>query len=90
MDAAGEVAQLSQRLLGADPGLGQQLAGPLRVLGDRLLGHPEAHPQRHQPRLGAVVEVALDPPQLGLLLVDGARPGRLERVDPFAQLGLPR
>ena len=40
---------------------------------------PRLMPERDQARLGAVVEVALDPAQLGLLHVDGARPARLER-----------
>ena len=37
-----------------------------------LLGHAEAHPERDEPRLRAVVEVALDPAELGLLDVDRA------------------
>ena len=78
-----------QRLLGPDACLGEQLARPLGILGERVLGHPQAHPQRHQPGLGPVVEVPLDPPQLGLLLVDRSRAGRLERVDAPGQLALP-
>jgi hypothetical protein len=37
-----------------------------------LLCHAEVHAECDQPRLGAVVEVALDPPQLRLLDVDRA------------------
>ena len=47
-------------------------------------------PERDQALLGAVVQVALDPPQLGLLLVDGPGPGRLEPVDPLPQLARSR
>ena len=63
MDAAREVAQLRERLAGraaprrraaARPGVGREL----------LLGHAEAHAERDEPRLRAVVQVALDPPQL--------------------------
>ena len=42
------------------------------ILGELLLRHPEAHPERDQPRLRAVVQVALDPAQLGLLGVHRA------------------
>ena len=73
MDPAGEVAQLAQRVLGAEPRLGEQLAGALWIVGQLLLRHAEAHPERDQPRLRAVVQVALDPAQLGVL---GVRPPR--------------
>ncbi len=89
MDAAGEVAQLAQRLLGAHSRLGEQLAGALGVLGQLLLGHAQAHAERDQPGLGAVVEVALDPAQLAVLDVHGAGAGRLEGLDPLGHLGLP-
>ena len=42
---------------------------------------PEAQPERDEPRLGAVVQVALDPAELGVLLLDGSEPGGLERLD---------
>ena len=79
MDAARELAQLAQRLAGAGAGVGEQLARASGSSCELLLGHAQAHAERHQPRLGAVVEVALDPPQLGLLDVDRAGPGVLER-----------
>ena len=47
--------------------------GLLRAVGEPLLGAPELHRQRDQPRLRAVVEVALDPPQLGGLHLDARR-----------------
>ena len=51
---------------------------PSGSVADLLLGHAEVHRQRHQPRLGAVVEVALDPLQLRGLGVDRAGAGALE------------
>ena len=90
MDAAGQVAQLAQRLLGAGAGLGEQLAGPLGIVGELLLGHAQAHAQRHQPSLGAVVEVALDPAKLAVLDVDGTGPARLQRLDPLGHLSAVR
>jgi hypothetical protein len=50
------------------------------------LGTPELHRQGHQPGLGAVVEVALDPAQLVGLHVERAAPGAGELVDPLGQL----
>ena len=51
---------------------------PSGSVAELLLGHAEVHRQRHQPRLGAVVEVALDPLQLRGLGVDRAGAGALE------------
>ena len=45
--------------------------GRLGVALEQLLGHAEAHRQRDQPGLGAVVQVALEPAQLGRGVVDG-------------------
>ena len=87
MDAAGEVAQLAQRVLGPDPRLGEQFAGTLRVLGELLLGHPEAHAERDEPSLRTVVQVAFDPAQLGLLGVHRSGARGLERLDPLGHLG---
>ena len=47
-----------------------------------LLGHAEAHAERDQTRLRAVVQVPLDPAELGLLHVDRSCAGRLELLDP--------
>ena len=52
-----------------------------RVAVELLLRHAEIHRQRDEPRLGAVVEVALDPLQLGGLGVDGARARALQLDD---------
>ena len=54
-----------------------------------LLGQAEAHAQRDQPGLGAVVQVAFDPAQLGRLGVDGVGPGDGQLRDPQRQLGGP-
>ena len=76
--AAREVAQLGERPLGLLARLADQLARALGVAVEALLGHAEVHRQRHEPRLGAVVQVALDPLQLGGRGVDraGARLGQ--------------
>ena len=56
--------------------------------GELLLGHAEAHPERDETRLCAVVQVALDPAQLGVLYVHRARAAALERRDPLPQRGM--
>ena len=42
------------------------MAPTVGILGDRVGGQAEVHRERHQVLLGAVVEVALDPPPLGV------------------------
>jgi hypothetical protein len=81
MDAAGEIAQLAQGQTEPRARLRDECASSLGVLTESLLRHPEAHPERHQPRLRAVVEIALDPAQLCVLSVDGSRAGLLESLD---------
>ena len=81
VDPAREVAQLRERLLCADTRLGEQRLRRRGVTGELLLGHPEAHPERDEPRLRPVVEVALDAAELGVLRVHGAGPRLLERQD---------
>ena len=81
IDAAGQVAQLAQGLGDAGAGLCDQLLRALRVGLELLLRHPEAHAERDQPGLRAVVQVALDAAELGVLLLDRAQAGRLERLD---------
>jgi len=81
IDPAGQVAQVLQRLGHAGTGLGDELLCHFGVVAELLLGHPEAHAQRNQPRLGAVVQVALDAAQLGVLSLDRTAPARLERLD---------
>ena len=59
--------------------LGEQRPRAVGVVGELLLGQGQAHAQRDQPGLRAVVQVALDAAQLGGLGVDGlgARLGQL-------------
>ena len=91
MDAAGEVAELAQRLLGAHSRLGEpsRLARLPRLgVVELLLCHAEAHPERDDARLGPVVEIApkLDSAQLLLLGVDRPRAGARQHVDALAEL----
>ena len=82
MDAADGRAELLQGLLGLLVGLPQQ--GEVGSVLGLQLGAAERHRQRHQPLLHAVVQVALDPPALGLEGVDqpGARaPQVVDRGD---------
>ena len=87
VDAAGDVAQFGDGLLGAPVGGVDELAHPVEVdvLGivlELLLGHAEPHGERHQLGLGAVVQVALDPAQRGGRGVDRLRPGLFEGAHP--------
>ena len=88
-DAPGEVAQLADR--GA-----RLLAGAAHEVGDlgtvvqALLGTAHEHAERDEPRLGAVVEVALDAPQLRRLHVEGAATGPGQLVDALDELALAR
>ncbi len=90
VDAPSKVAQLLERFVRAEPGLREQLHRGFRVGRELLLGHPDAHPQGDQARLGAVVQIPLDPAQLRTLRVDGAGPGRGQHVDPLLQLRFSR
>ena len=90
MDAAGQVAQLGQGVLGVPVGGVDQLAGPgdvrrVAVVAELLPGHPQVHGQRDQPDLGAVVQVALDLAQQRGRVVHGQRPGLLQVADPLGQ-----
>jgi len=71
LDAAGEVAQLGQGLLGLVVGLVHQRLRRLGVAGELLPGPSEIHDQGGQPRLGAVVQVAFDPPVVGVVGAHG-------------------
>ena len=73
--AAHQVAQLGQRLGGRVAGLDQQRAGGHRVGVDQPPGGVEREAHRDQPGLGAVVQVALDPAQLGRAGVERLLPG---------------
>ena len=56
---------------------------------DAQLGAAQLQRQRDEPRLRAVVQVALDAPQLGRLRVDGLAARAREHVDPRAQRAPP-
>ena len=81
MDPAREVAELLERVPRVAPRLGEQRPRGLGIALQLLLGHPDAHAERDEPRLRTVVEVALDPAQLGLLDVDRGRAALLEPLD---------
>ena len=78
MDAADQVADLLQRGLRLLVGLGHQRAPALGVDLEPLAGVAQVHGQGDQPLLGAIVQVALDAPPLGLGAVHGRRPAGLE------------
>ena len=60
--------------------------GDLGLVGEPLLGAAEVHGQRDEPRLRAVVQVALDAPQLGGLDVERALPRAGQHVDALDEL----
>ena len=70
MDATGEAADLADRGLQ----LGRGRVDQRRRFGRRLLRDLEPHRQRDQALLGAIVEVALDAPALGVGSLHDARP----------------
>ena len=88
-DAAREVAQLADRGARLVAGAAHEL-GDLGPVAQALLGAAEQHAQRDEPRLRAVVQVALDAAQLRRLDVEraAARAGQL--VDALDQLALAR
>ncbi len=74
IDAAREQAKLLEDIVHLAPDRRQRALAPLRVLLDRLRRHVELDPQTHEVLLDAVVEVALEPPALGV--------GHLHQPDP--------
>ena len=88
VDALGELAQLAQRVGERRARLVEQRTGGGRVAVEPRVGEPERHRDRHQPLLRAVVQVALDPPPLGLRGLDDPRARRAQLLEPGAQLGL--
>ena len=79
VNAADQVAQLGQCLAGGLASLGEQLLRGGRVAVHQGLGHAQVHAEGGQPGLRTVVQVTLDPAQLGGLGVDrlGAGLGQL-------------
>ena len=84
VDAARDVAQLRNRLLGTAVGLVDERADLVEVdaTGFRqlLLGHAQAHGEGDQLGLCAVVQVTFDPPQRGRRGVDRVGARLLERA----------
>ena len=88
MDPARQVAQLLQREVGLLPcRLDQIHRGRIAVRG-ALLGHSQVQRERHQPLLGAVVEVPLDAPPLVVCRRDDARARVLELRHLRGELGV--
>ena len=85
VQAADQVAQFRQRGLGLLVRLGDGLPG---AFSRRRLhpGHAQVDRQRHQPLLGAVVQVALQAAPLGVGGVDHPGPGLREPLDAVLQL----
>ena len=85
VDAADDVAQVAQRCAAGLPGLGEHPARLFRVAVEQLLGHPQRHPETRQPGLGPVVQVALDPAQLGRGVVEALVARLGQHLDPLLQ-----
>ncbi len=86
-DAAGQVAQLLDRVRRLHAGVADQLGG-FGVLVEAVLRAAELHAQGDQAGLRAVVQVTLDPAQLRRLRVQGAAAGAGEDVHALGQLPL--
>ena len=79
------VRRSSSALIRSSRGLPQQRDGRVGVGVDQLLGQPHVHARGGDPGLRAVVQVALDAAQLGLVVVDRRRAGLDDLVDPRPQ-----
>ena len=84
-DPAREVAQLGDRRARLAARLADEV-GELGLVGQPRLGAAELHAQGHEPRLRAVVEVALDPAQLRVLHVERPAARARELVDALDEL----
>ena len=89
-DPAGEVAQLAHRELGLAARLLHELARALGVAVEALLRHAQVEGEGDEPRLRAVVEVALDAVQLGGGGVDGAGARLGQDLDALLELAAAR
>jgi len=74
VQAARDLAQLGERRRQLVAGARERCVRLLRVLVDQPVGDPDPDGERDEPLLGAVVEVALEPPPLGVAGGDDARP----------------
>lgn len=83
MQALDQLPQLDDRLpRGGLGGIGQATNGPDPGC---LPDHGELHDQRHQPGLGAVMQVSLDHPQGRGRVVHCVGPGLLQGPDPLGR-----
>ena len=85
-DAADEAPEVGDRGLRLRVSGLDELAGRLGVAVHLFPREAEVHRHGDHARLGAVVEVALDPPQLARLRVDRCRAGAGELADPALEL----
>ena len=91
MDAARERAELLECAADLGVRLGEELVDGAVPVGDSAAGELEREPDPEQALLGAVVEVALEPPPLGVSgLDDGQRAQRVAVRDPCRARHAPR
>src|SRR3954452_17011720 len=88
MDAPRELAELLQRALQLAPRGVEQPRGGGGIRRELALRQAELERERDEPLLGAVEEVALEPPALAHRDLDEPRARGLQLLDPGAQLGL--
>ena len=88
MDAGREVAQLLDRRLRVGERAVDELARASGSLVEALARELQLDHQRHEPLLRAVVQVAAEPPALGVAGLDEARARGAQRLQPRAQLDL--
>ena len=89
-DPAHEVAQLGKRQARLLPGVDDEHAGRGWIVVDPIGGQAQVDRQHDEALLGPVVEVALDPSQLGRLDIEHRPAAPLERLDPALQRPLLR
>ena len=88
MDPGGEVAQLVDGRARVVERLVDEPAGHRRIALPCLAGDLQLEHERHEPLLGAVVEVAAEAAALGVAGLDEPRPRRAQGGEPRAQLRL--
>src|SRR6476469_2833232 len=81
MDSTNQTPKFGQRRGRGGPGFCDQLGSGFRVAGDQLLRESEVDSQFHEAGLGAVVQVTLDPTELGDRMVDAGSAGGLQLPD---------
>ena len=87
MDAAGELAKLLERVPELVRGRPEQPLGLVRRRLQLALGQPQRQRERHEPLLGAVVQVALQAPALDARRLDEARAGAAQLLLVALSLG---